>query len=200
LISGLCFTLFFWSRFLGGTAGWLEVILVLAGVVFLAAELFVIPGFGVAGVAGLLLILAGVVMASQDHLVPQSPRAMSQMWNSLIVVLGSGVASLAGIVVLSRYFGSVPVLNRLILRTPTSSDATTKGEQAKPLPPTVGIQVRVGDCGIADSPLRPSGRAKVGEEYLDVVTDGSFVESGAQVRIIDISGNRIVVRQIDPDV
>ena len=52
LISGLCFTLFFWSRFLGGTAGWLEVILVLAGVAFLAVELFVIPGFGVAGVTG----------------------------------------------------------------------------------------------------------------------------------------------------
>ena len=50
LISGLCFTLFFWSRFLGGTAGWLEVILVLAGTAFLAVELFILPGFGIAGI------------------------------------------------------------------------------------------------------------------------------------------------------
>jgi len=44
LIAGLCFAIFFWSRFLGGTAGWLEVILFLAGVAFLAVELFVLPG------------------------------------------------------------------------------------------------------------------------------------------------------------
>ena len=53
LIAGLCFTLFFWSRFLGGTAGWLEVILVLAGAAFLAVEIFVLPGFGIAGITGL---------------------------------------------------------------------------------------------------------------------------------------------------
>lgn len=75
MTAGLCFTLFFWSRFLGGTAGWLEVILVLAGAAFLALELFVLPGFGIAGILGLLLMTAGIVMASQNHLIPQSPRA-----------------------------------------------------------------------------------------------------------------------------
>jgi membrane-bound serine protease (ClpP class) len=58
-------------------------------------------------------------------------------------------------------------------------------------------QASVGDCGVAESPLRPAGRAIFGEEYLDVVTDGSYVERGRQVRIVQMSGNRIVVREID---
>ena len=58
--------------------------------------------------------------------------------------------------------------------------------------------VGVGDWGVAESPLRPAGKAVFGEEYVDVVTDGSFVEAGVQVRVIKISGNHIVVREI-PD-
>lgn len=198
LVSGLCFTLFFWSRFLGGTAGWLEVILVFAGVAFLAVELFIIPGFGVAGVTGLALMAAGIIMASQNHLVPQSPRAMSQLGNSLMVLLGSGAMSLIGFVVLSRFYGSIPGLNRLILSAPAANDASAVGKEGKPLPPVRRIQASVGDWGIAESPLRPAGKAVFGEEYLDVVTDGSFVERASQVRIIEISGNRIVVRAVDP--
>ena len=49
LIALLCFALFFWSRFLGGTAGWLEVVLFVSGMTFLLAEIFVIPGTGIAG-------------------------------------------------------------------------------------------------------------------------------------------------------
>jgi membrane-bound serine protease (ClpP class) len=197
LIAGFCFTLFFWSHFLGGTAGWLEVILVLAGAVFLAVELFILPGFGVAGIAGLLLIAAGIVMASQHHVIPQSPRALAQLGNSLLVLAGAGVASVLGIVMLSYFYGSVPLLNRLVLRAPVSSDLTPPAHGGKPpaaLPPLRRLQAGVGDWGVADSPLRPAGKAVFGDEYLDVVTDGSYVERGTQVRIIEISGNRIVVR------
>jgi membrane-bound serine protease (ClpP class) len=49
LLAGLCAALFFWSRVLGGTSGWLEVVLFVAGVTFLLMELFVIPGWGFNG-------------------------------------------------------------------------------------------------------------------------------------------------------
>jgi membrane-bound serine protease (ClpP class) len=55
--------------------------------------------------------------------------------------------------------------------------------------------VRVGDQGVADSTLRPAGRVRFGDNYADVVADG-FVESGRPVRVIRISGNRIVVREV----
>lgn len=200
LISGLCFTLFFWSRFLGGTSGWLEIILVLAGVIFLAVELFVLPGFGIAGTAGLLLMAAGIIMASQNHLIPQSPRGMQQLGTSLLVLLGSGIMSLIGFAILSRVYGSVPILNRLVLRAPAAGDARASPLADRQHNSECGPQqppISVGAVGVSNSPLRPAGRAVFGDNYLDVVTDGSFVERGQQVRVIDISGNRIVVREMD---
>ena len=197
LISGLCFALFFWSRFLGGTAGWLEVILVLSGVAFLAVELFVLPGFGVPGVTGLVLILIGVIMAGQNHLIPQSPRAMAQLGTSLIVLFASGGAVLVAAMFVSRYYGSLPILSRLVLASPSATTREPRDEAGKPLPPTRHFEAGVGDCGVAESPLRPAGKAIFGDEYLDVVTDGLYVDRGRPVRIIQISGNRIVVREIE---
>ena len=179
LVAGLSFTLFFWSRFLGGTAGWLEVILVLAGAVFLAVEIFVLPGFGIAGVTGLLLMGAGIVLASQNHLIPQSPRGMQELGTSLVVLVASGALSLVAAAVLSHYYGSIPVLNRLVLRAPTAAvQGAADAPEGKPLPPVRRWQAAVGDWGVAESPLRPAGKAIFGEEYLDVVTDGSYVERG----------------------
>ena len=197
LLSGLCFTLFFWSRFLGGTAGWLEVILFLGGLVFLGIELFVFPGFGVAGITGLLMLLAGVVLASQNHLFPESPRALAQLGNSLIVVLASAGVFVVAVVALSRYYGSLPLFRRLILEAPQVVDGDVDTDQAgKPLAPVRDFAVGVGDWGVAESPLRPAGKAMFGDQFVDVVTDGSFVDRGSQVQIIQISGNRIVVREV----
>ncbi|MGM0491270.1 MAG: NfeD family protein [Planctomycetota bacterium] len=201
LLSGLCFTLFFWSRFLGGTSGWLEIILVVAGIVFLAVELFVLPGFGVAGTVGLLLMAAGVIMASQNHLIPRTARGIHQLGTSLLVLLGSGIVSLIGFAVLSRIHGSIPILNRLVLRAPSAADSNQPGAPSTQRLGTVSehqCPAAVGDIGISDSPLRPAGRALFGDAYLDVVTDGSFVDRGRRVRVIQISGNRIVVRETDP--
>jgi membrane-bound serine protease (ClpP class) len=123
---------------------------------------------------------------------------MHKLGNSLLVVLGSGAVSMLGVVALSRYLGAFPILNRLILRTPSDDEEEAVDTDGKPLPPVGRYAAAVGDWGVAESPLRPAGKAIFGEEYLDVVTDGSFVERGAQVRIIEISGNRIVVREVDP--
>jgi membrane-bound serine protease (ClpP class) len=59
--------------------------------------------------------------------------------------------------------------------------------------------VDVGDWGLAFSPLRPAGKARFGDRYLDVLTDGDFVERGRQVRIVEIQGSRIVVRDVEEE-
>ncbi len=197
LTAGLCFTLFFWSRFLGGTAGWLEVILFIAGLVFLGIELFVIPGFGVAGVTGLLLLLAAVVMASQSHIITESSRDLTTLTNSLLVVFGAGAVFVAAVAVLTRYYGSIPLFNRLVLQAPTGDGQQVVDGGARPMDPASDGPVQIGDQGIAESPLRPAGKAIFHNDYIDVVTDGSFVEAGRPVRVIQIQGNRIVVREFE---
>ena len=62
ILATLCFALFFWSRALGGTAGWLEVILFVIGLGCIAMEIFVIPGFGVFGISGGILVIASLVL------------------------------------------------------------------------------------------------------------------------------------------
>ena len=135
-------------------------------------------------------------MAGQDFAIPRSGLQMQTLLRSILIISGSGLGSLASVVVLSRYFGTIPILNRLALQPPAPEEHSVPeaaGEQ--PVPSLGGV--RLGDHGIADSPLRPAGRVLFGDDYADVVTDGSFVEKGRAVRVINISGNRIVVRVRD---
>jgi membrane-bound serine protease (ClpP class) len=195
LICGLCAALFFWSRFLGGTSGWLEVTLFAAGVVFLLAEIFVIPGFGVSGVSGLLLMAVSVIMASQDFIIPDSQHQWRTLTSSFLVVVVSA-GTVFGLVAISlRYGAKLPILGRMILQEPRIDDDEKKSGLAAST--SSESEVQVGDWGLAESPLRPAGKAVFGDHYIDVVSDGTFVEKGTQVRIIEISGNRIVVRQVE---
>jgi len=188
LIAGLCFALFFWSRFLGGTAGWLEVILFLAGLVFLAVELFVIPGFGIAGIAGILLLLVSLLMASQHHNVPSTGQDLNSLLVSLGVLMGSLVVVVGAAVAISRYFGTIPLLSRLALTPPAPAETEEGPAEGKG-------RLEVGEVGIADSPLRPAGMVRFGERYVDVLTEGTFIEKGQQVKVVKITGNRVIVRQ-----
>ena len=192
LVAGLCFGLFFWSRFLGGTAGWLEVILFLSGVVFILVELFIIPGFGVAGFGGIVLMLVSLVMATQ-RFGGTDGLSLNDLTSSVLALMGAGAASIAGMFVASKYFGGLKLFQRLTLEPPAVAAgevmvATTDSEPEKGL--------RKGDEGVATSVLRPSGRALFGENYFDVVSDGSFVEKGARVRVTSISGNHVSVREM----
>ncbi len=198
LLAGLCAALFFWSRFFGGTAGWLEVLLFVAGLVFLVMELFVIPGFGFAGFLGLVMLFCSVVMASQDFIVPETEGDWSQLLNTLLIIVASSCVFLIGAVFISRKFGNVPVLNQLSLEPPKSEPTITQKDKdtGKPLPAD-HPKISVGDWGKAESLLRPAGRATFAGRSFDVVSDGSFLDPGTQVRVIEISGNRIVVSEIE---
>ena len=74
LLAAVCFAIFFWSHFFGNPAAWLAVVLFLLGIAFVAVELFILPGFAVAGLAGAILIIASVVLAIQGFFVPKSPQ------------------------------------------------------------------------------------------------------------------------------
>jgi membrane-bound serine protease (ClpP class) len=207
LTSGLCFTLFFWSRFLGGTAGWLEVMLFGLGILFLLMEIFVIPGFGVAGLGGVLLIFASVLMACQTHFVPSTPAEWAETGKWFVVMSISTGICVVGSLSIIYYMGDIPFLRRLAL-TPPAVDALSLGVarltaekggvelDPRSAPSTSAEGIALGDEGKADSPLRPSGKMSVGDQLVDVVTDGEFVDAGEAVRVVEIQGSRIVVRSL----
>jgi membrane-bound serine protease (ClpP class) len=198
LTAGLCFVLFFWSRFLGGTSGWLEVVLFAAGVVFLAMELFVIPGFGITGITGICLMLAGIVLASQEFALPTNNAELGITVSSTLTALISGMVCVAICALMVRHMGSIPVLNRLMLKPPQPAmeTVTAHGKEKTPLLDTETI-VAVGDWGTAATLLRPGGKGQFGDRVVDVVSDSGFLQPGTQIRVIDMRGSRIVVEQAE---
>ena len=193
LVAGLCAALFFWSRFLGGTSTWLEIVLFLAGVTFLLMEVFVIPGWGVSGITGLFLTIASLFMASQDFVLPSTGRQWNQTLTTVFMMLCSGALFVIAAAFIVRNIGHIPIFSKLVLPPPEADQEQGYNEKPKPLDhPTVSV----GDWGRADSLLRPAGRAVFAGRSYDVVSDGEYIDAGQQVKVIEISGNRIVVSGI----
>ena len=117
LIACLCAALFFWSHFAGGTAGWMEVILFVAGLAFIAAELFIIPGFGVAGLGGIVLLTASVILASQGFVVPETSLDWNQMLSNIVMLVIAGFAFFIAAFFITSRMGSLPLFNRMVLST-----------------------------------------------------------------------------------
>jgi membrane-bound serine protease (ClpP class) len=118
--------------------------------------------------------------------------------SSLGVLVGSGIVFIVIAAILSRHLGSIPVFNKLVLSPPTEGEAGTVTVAADGK--TIMAQaesVQLGDWGTTESPLRPAGKVKFGDDYIDVVADGLYVEAGRQVRVTQIRGNRIVVREVE---
>ena len=195
ITSALAFLLFFWSRYLSGTADSLEIMLFLVGLVCLALELFVFPGFGVFGMSGILLILVSVVMASHTFVWPTRAYEYRQFGQTLTQMSLAILAVTAGAVVFGRYFPSLPVFNRMILM-PEAPGTGLDPLDKPPLDPDGPLFYLIGETGRTTTVLRPSGKARFGELLIDVNADGFFIERDSLVEVVEVQGSRVVVRKV----
>ncbi|GAB3292051.1 hypothetical protein ACFQT0_07505 [Hymenobacter humi] len=149
---------------------WLTIaMLLLFGLLFVAAEVIFIPGTTIVGVVGFALLVVGVWMGYRDLGTPLGHYALV------------GVVLLAGLIV---YVGLRPKnLARVAL---TSVNNASVDDVRRP-------DVAPGTVGHTLSALRPAGTVLFGTERREVVTRGEFVASGTQVRVLIIEHNRIVV-------
>ncbi len=199
LTAVVCFAVFFWSHALGGTAGWLEVLLFLVGVTCMICELFLLPGFGVFGISGIALLVLSLVMASQDFVVPDSPQQWSQLRSNLLIVVGSVLGVMVLFIAQVLLLDTIPGLNRFRLAAPEGEPVAAVGavEINRLVHKEAAFTSRnqVGELGVAESDLRPSGKVMIDGGLLDVVTEGDYVSAGTPVEIIKIEGNRVIVRR-----
>lgn len=191
IIAAVCFVTFFWSHSqLNGEITMLAIMLFLLGLVLMGIEIFVIPGFGVIGIAGIVLVLFGLGLATVERM-PQSPDE----WGVLGRAMLKFGASLAGSIVVAfsvaRYLPHIPVANRLVLLPP--GDQPDGDVQAPPYAENLEL---LGAVGNAATMLRPAGMARFGDRFVDVVSEGGFVPAGATVRVVEIEGNRVVVKEV----
>jgi membrane-bound serine protease (ClpP class) len=197
ITSALAFLLFFWSHYLSGTADQLEIILFLIGLVCLALEIFVFPGFGVFGMSGILLMLCSIVMASHTFVWPTHDYEYRELSYTLLQVTGMLLAVGAGAVLVARYFPSLPLFNRLILKPEPWTSVEPDDAVARPaLEGYESLAFLIGETGRTTSPLRPTGKARFGNLLIDVTASGAFVETDSLVEVVDVQGARVVVKQL----
>jgi membrane-bound serine protease (ClpP class) len=196
ITSALAFLLYFWSSYLGGTADQLEILLFLVGIVCLALELFVFPGFGVFGMSGVLLVLISVVMASHTFVWPTQEYEFRQMGQTLVQITVVLVAVIAGAIVFGRYFPSLPFFNRMILRA-EPADSGLDDPLRKPTPgEEPSYFFLLGETGRTTTVLKPTGKARFGEILIDVSAERSFIEADRPVEVVEVRGSRVIVRQV----
>lgn len=198
LLSALCFTLWFWAQFLSNTAGSLEICLFLLGLVMIAAEIFILPGFGVSGAIGVVLLISSLILARQSFTLPQTEEQTWEMAGNLVTLIAALVVTAVAIGFLTRYFPSVPYFNRMILSPPDNEEEEAGYDRDSfDEPEATPYDHLLGQHGTTASPLRPAGRMQLGGEYYDVVAQGSFIETGKPVEVIEVYRNRIIVRPAD---
>jgi membrane-bound ClpP family serine protease len=194
VIAALCFVLFFWSQSqMNGQITLLAILLFLLGLVLIGIEIFLIPGFTVTGVSGIVLVLCGLGLATVEHM-PQS-RSEWMSFGSTLTTFGFGIV-ISGIAafVLARYLPSIPYANRLVLTPPGEKPDEPAADLSASHHPD--LHELLGAVGTAATMLRPAGMALFGDQYVDVVTEGGFAAAGARVQVIEIEGNRIVVKEV----
>ncbi len=188
-IAIICFAIVFISSGLLGNVGSLEILLFIVGVVLLVVEIFLIPGFGVTGIAGIVLMVAGLVLSRQGFVFPKFSWQWDILKNNIVVVGASIVGSILVLGILVPMLPRFGPFNRLILATEQKRES---GFVARPS--TVKGDL-IGRQGVAVTTLRPVGKANFGGEILEVQAEGEFIERGNRVEIIDTSENKIVVKK-----
>lgn len=141
-------------------------------------------------------------MASHTFAGMTAGEKFHESMGSLGSIAGALCTVIVVAMILNRFLPSIPFINKLILTPPGYAAGDDEGPHLNPSllndSPANG-PVQTGDVGVASSTLRPAGKATFGEQFLDVVSDGGYIDHGTKIEVIRVAGNRIVVRPIGSD-
>jgi len=184
VLSLLSLGLFFGAHYLVGLAGWEEIILLVGGLVAIGIEGFILPGFGLAGILGIVLLAASVVLA----MLGSHPN-LTDITQALGVVGAAMVFTLAVVFTWIRHLPNSTRFRGLFLQ----------GGGLRAAEGFVSAKIRLdllGKSAIAVTDLRPAGTVVLDGERIDVVTEGSYIRAGTTVRFIGAEGYRHIVRSM----
>jgi membrane-bound serine protease (ClpP class) len=190
VIALVAFGIYFGSNFFIGLAESWEILLFLAGIVFILVEVFVLPGTAVFGVTGLVAIFASLVLAAQDFVIPETEIQTGTMTTNLLSLGIAVVGATVGMVVLAKFLPHLPIARGLFLRR-TDDDVQEQEAGNRSIRRDDRL---LGQLGETLTELMPTGKARFGTEVVDVQTKGKPVAIGVAVRVVDTQGNRIMVK------
>lgn len=167
--------LFFYGHIVAGLAGMEAIILLVVGIILIVLEFF-LPG-GIAGLLGIGAVLGSLFMSGYD---------LGHM--ALSISISFIIAVIAAIFLYRRIGADKGLFRHIILKDQTTTELGYVS--------SVNRLELIGMEGVALTPLRPSGTGSFGDEYIDIVSEGSFIDKGKKIKITKVEGMRIVVREI----
>ena len=182
-IGLICLILSLSASYIAELATMSDLLVVLMGMLFLMLEAFVFPGFGVAGVAGIVFILWGLYLLLLPD-VPVGEEVLSQASNGLIIGIIGGLVGLV-------------LLFRAMTKTKFWRDLTSPDIQKKEDGYVASFcwEKLVGEEALTETDLHPSGWINVGKERVFALSEGNFIDKNEKVVILSVDGNRVVVRK-----
>ncbi|MYA56912.1 hypothetical protein F4X88_11485 [Candidatus Poribacteria bacterium] len=180
----LCVGLFFGGHMLTKIGAEWAFLLFLIGLGLIAVEVFVIPGFGVAGILGITLMLGSVFFVFDKAYEFRT----AVMWLSVSVILSGGLVILAAFLL-----PETQLFRRLALSTVMDTQMGYHSSSSE------DFQAYLGQSGTALTPLRPSGTARIANNRVDVVTVGDFIAQDSTVKVVNVEGPKVFVEAVEDD-
>lgn len=175
VISIVFFGLFFGGNIIAGNSHWASLLFFIIGLILLVVEAMV-PGFGLPGISGIIMLAVGIIMATGD---------ISSAVMSLSVALM--VTAVVAVVFIKIGYKS-PLFNKIVLETKFTKE---KGYNSS------SLQEQLLDKeGVAITDLRPSGIIEIDGTRIDALSEGNYIDRGAQVKIYKVEGSKIFVRRL----
>jgi membrane-bound serine protease (ClpP class) len=186
--------LYFAPLYLEGLAENWELVIFIVGLVLIAVEIFAIPGFGVAGIAGIILVVAGLTLAAVDNLVFELDWniAFAEVIKRFFIVITSMFLSLVISLYLGKHLFTSKAFAGLALDKNLDMEDGFLGvdSQQKEL---------VGRTGVVESDLRLAGKVVIDDEIYDAVSEYGFITKGATVKVTRYETGQIYVTRVDEE-
>jgi len=175
--------LYFSPLYVEGLAQNWEILLFVIGVILLLIEIFVFPGFGVAGIGGIILMITGLVLGLLNNVdFDFSEVSSGDSGRAILIVLSGVILGITGMIGLSGRIGKKGLFRRISLNADL--------ENAFSSTVLTGL---IGKTGIALTVLRPSGKVLIDKEVYDGVSEMGFIEKGTTIRVVRFENAQVYV-------
>jgi membrane-bound serine protease (ClpP class) len=189
IVSLVALVLYLVPYYMNGLAAYWEIIVLFLGIVLIMLEVFVIPGFGVAGISGIVMVVGSLVLIMLNNdffnfeFVP---------FGDIVVAFFATMGGLAGGALLF-FFGGAKLANSRAFQRIALMDAQNSSQGY-----TVNFQAESmkGKQGVAHTVLRPSGKIMIDSQIYDAFTRGEFIERGDSIEVIGTEGVTLKVKKI----
>lgn len=183
--------LYFAPLYIEGLANNWEIILFIVGIVFVALEIFAIPGFGVAGITGIILMVAALTLSLVDNVGFDfsNVRFDNIIKSFFIVIIAIFLAIIGSLFLTKRMFTTTTFGHLALDDVQLKDDGYTTTDKVY-----TGV---VGKEGISKTVLRPSGKVIVEDEMYDATALSGYIDKGEKVKVIRYSNAQLFVRKLD---